>query len=107
MLTTKTVTEGVASVLAALKHSDVDEARKIIEIISRDVKTDRERGILAAARGIATAMAKGKGGTLQTWDQEKIKRAAEAIRSSQMSDEFDFGFAETLLGYASILSRKE
>jgi hypothetical protein len=72
MLTTNTVTEGVASVLAALKQSDVDGARRIIEAISHDVKTDRERGILAAARGIATAMAKGKGGTLQTWDQEKI-----------------------------------
>ena len=107
MLTTKTVTEGVASVLDALTHSDVDEARKRIEEISHDVKTDRERGILAAARGIATAMAKGKGGTLQTWDQEKITRAAEAIRSSQMSDEFDFGFAETLLGYARLLPRKE
>lgn len=106
MLTTKTVTEGVASVLEALKHSDVDEARKRIEEISHGVKTDRERGILAAARGIATAMARGKGGTLQTWDQDKIRRAAEAIRSSQMSDEFDFGFAETLLGYASILPRR-
>ena len=106
MLTSKTVTEGVATVLEALTHSDIDEARRKIEEISREAKTERERGILAAARGIATSMAKAKNGTFQTWDQEKIVRAAEAIRRSQMSDEFDLGFSETLVSYARLLPKK-
>lgn len=92
--------------LEALTHSDVDEARKRIEEISRVAKTDRERGILAAARGIAASMAKAKSGTFQTWDQDKIVRAAEAIRMSQMSDEFDIGFSETLVSYAKLLPKK-
>ncbi|HUK74531.1 MAG TPA: hypothetical protein VLU99_01975, partial [Nitrososphaerales archaeon] len=67
---------------------------------------ERERGILAAARGIASSMAKGKSGTFQTWDQDKIIRAAEAIRRSEMSDEFDYGFSETLVSYARLLPKK-
>jgi hypothetical protein len=106
MLTSKTVTDGVATVLEALTHSDIDEARRKIEEIGREAKTERERGILAAARGIAASMAKAKSGSLQTWDPDKIVRAAEAIRSSQMSDEFDSGFAETLVSYARLLPRK-
>ena len=93
--------------LEALQNSDVDEARRKIEELSREVKTDRERGVLTAARGIATSMAKAKSGTFQTWDQDKVVRAAEAIRMSQMSDEFDFGFAETLLSYARLLPAKK
>lgn len=107
MLTSKTVTQGVASVLEALQHENVDEARKMIEEISHEVKTDREKGILAAARGIATSMAKGKEGTLQVWDQAKVFRAAGTLISSQMADDFDYGFAETLVEYAKLLPQKE
>ncbi|HUI86868.1 MAG TPA: hypothetical protein VLY21_06910 [Nitrososphaerales archaeon] len=100
------MTDGVATVLDALSHSDIDEARKKIEEIGREAKTERERGILAAARGIASSMAKGKSGTFQTWDPDKIIRAAEAIRRSEMSDEFDYGFSETLVSYARLLPKK-
>ncbi len=106
MLTSKTVTDGVATVLDALTHSDIDEARKKIEEISRDAKTERERGILAAARGIAASMSKAKSGSFQTWDQDKIVRAAEAIRRSEMSDEFDLGFSDTLVSYAKLLPKR-
>ena len=51
-------------------------------------------------------MAKAKSGTFQTWDQDKIVRAAQAIRRSQMSDEFDFGFSDTLVSYAKLLPKK-
>jgi hypothetical protein len=106
VLTSKTVNESMASVLEALRESDADEAMKKIDEISPGVNTERERGVLAAAHGIATSMSRAKMGALQTWDQEKIVRAAEAIRSSQMSDEFDYGFAETLLSYARLLPGK-
>ena len=96
----------MVSVLAALKNSDVDEARKKIEEIDREVKTERERGVMAAARGIAASMSKGKEGMLQTWDADKIRRAASQVSKSQMSDDFDRGYAETLLGYADLISAK-
>jgi G:T/U-mismatch repair DNA glycosylase len=107
MLTSKTVTQGVSSVLQALQNEDVDGARKLIEEISREVKTEREMGILAAARGIATSMAKGKEGALQNWSYGKVVRAAETIIKSQMSDDFDFGYAETLVEYAKLLPHTE
>lgn len=106
MLTSKTVTDGVASVLEALRQSDVDGAMRKIDEIGHGTISERERGVLAAAHGIATSMARGKMGTFQTWDEDKIIRAAEAIRSSQMSDDFDLGFAETLLSYAKLLPKK-
>lgn len=107
MLTSKTVNAGVTEVLEALNQSDVDEAKKKIDEVSRDVKTERERGVLMAATGIATSMAKAKDGTLQSWDEAKIVRAAQAITRSQMSDEFDIGYAETLASYAKLLRAKE
>ncbi|HXW37389.1 MAG TPA: hypothetical protein VEJ36_05760 [Nitrososphaerales archaeon] len=101
------MSEGLVSVLAALKNSDPEEAKKKIDEITRDVKTDRERGVMAAAHGIATSMSKGREGTLQSWDPEKVKRAAGRISRSQMSDDYDKGFAETLVEYAQLISVKE
>ncbi len=89
-----------------MRADDVEAARKRMDEINLEVKTERERGVLMAARGIASSMSKGKEGTLQTWDAEKIKRAAKAITDSEMADEFDQGYAETLLDYAKLIPAK-
>ena len=103
MLTSKVVYEGVSSVLESLKNSDLDGAKKKLEAIATEVKTERERGCLLAASGIYSSMLKAKDGTMQSWDQERVLRAAQSIRQSQMADEFDAGYADTLVDYSKLL----
>lgn len=107
MLTSKVVYEGVTSVLESLKNSDLDSARKKLDSIAGQVKTERERGSLLAANGIYASMAKGKEGTMQTWDEARLARAAAIIKGSQMADEFDAGYAETLLSYSRLIQNRE
>lgn len=107
MLTSTSVTEGVASVLKALKNSDIDGARRKVEELLRETRTERERGCILAAAGIATAMSKGKDGAVYSWDSEKLLKAAKRISSSQMSDEFDRGYAETLVSYAALTAARQ
>ena len=80
----------------------MDEAKQKIQALMPEVKTERQRGELLAAAGIYSSMAKAKEGTMQTWDAARIERAAKSITSSQLADEFDMGYAETLLGYAKL-----
>jgi hypothetical protein len=103
VLTSKVVYEGVTSVLESLKNSDLDGAKRRLEAIATQVKTERERGCLLAATGIYSSMLKAKEGTMQTWDQDRLARAAQSIRESQMADEFDAGYADTLLDYSRLL----
>ncbi|HME19399.1 MAG TPA: hypothetical protein VKF15_06675 [Nitrososphaerales archaeon] len=103
MLTSKVVYEGVSSVLESLKNSDLDSAKKKLEVIAAEVKTERERGCLLAAAGIYSSILKAKNGTLQSWDQDRVVRAAQSIRQSQMADEFDAGYADTLVDYSKLL----
>jgi len=103
VLTSKVVYEGVTSVLVSLKSSDLSSAKSKLEAIVTQVKTERERGSLLAATGIYSSMLKAKDGTFQTWDEERIARAAQSIRQSQMADEFDAGYADTLMDYSRLL----
>ena len=103
MLTSKAVTAGVSSILESLRNSDLEGARRKLDALSPEVKSERERGSLLAATGIYASMLKGKEGTLQSWGQDRIARAAKAIESSQMADDFDRGYAETLLDYAKFI----
>ena len=103
MLTSKVVYEGVSSVLESLRNSDLDGAKKRLEVIASEVKTEREKGCLLAAAGIYSSMVRARDGTMQTWDQERIVRASQSIRQSQMADEFDAGYADTLLEYSKLL----
>ena len=103
MLTSKTVHEGVSSILESLRNSDLEGAKRKLEALSPDVKSERERGSLLAAAGIYASMLKGKEGTLQSWGQDKIARAAKSVDSSQMANDFDRGYAETLLDYAKFM----
>jgi hypothetical protein len=103
VLTSRVVYEGVSSILESLRDSDLEEARKKIDAIAAEVKTEREKGSLLAASGIYASMLKAKDGAMQTWDQDRIVRAAHSIRESQMADEFDAGYADTLLDYSKLL----
>lgn len=103
MLTSKTVQEGVLSILESLRNSDLEGAKRKLDALSPDVKSERERGSQLAAAGIYASMLKGKEGTLQSWGQDRIARAAKSVESSQMADDFDKGYAETLLNYAKFM----
>lgn len=102
VLTSKLVYESVNSILESLSRSDLEDAKRKIQALSSVVKTEKERGSLLAASGIYAAMSKAKEGTMQSWDPERVERAAGTISSSQMADEFDLGFAETLVNYSRL-----
>ena len=100
VITSKVVQESIESILDSLRRSDLDEAKQRIQALAPEVKTERQRGELLAATGIYSSMAKAKEGTMRTWDAGRIERAAKSVTSSQLADEFDAGYAETLLNYA-------
>ena len=58
-----------------------------------------------AAAGILASTSKGREGGMQTWSEEKISKAAQVIRKNQMADDWDSGYADTLLGYAKLLKQ--
>ena len=92
----------IASILDSLKRSELEDAMSLILALAPEVRSDRERGGLLAASGIYTALSKAKEGTMQNWDRATVERAAKSITSSQLSDEFDLGYAETLLNYSRL-----
>lgn len=85
-----------------MKHSDLEEAKRKIQALMPEVRSERERGALLAAAGIYASMSKGKEGTMQSWDNARIERAAKSITASQMADDFDVGYAETLVSYSKL-----
>ena len=93
----------IASILDSLKRSDLEEAKRRIQTLTPEVRSEKERGSLLAAMGIYSAMVKAKDGTMQSWDRGRVERAAKSITASQMADELDVGYAETLLGYARLI----
>ncbi len=103
VLTSKIVYEGVSSILESLRNSDLESAKRKLDALSPEVKTEKERGSLLAAAGICASMTKAKDGTMQSWDQERIVRAATSITSNQMADDFDHGYAETLINYSKLM----
>jgi len=105
VLTSKIVYEGISSILESLRNSDLEGAKRKLDELSPEVKGERERGSIMAATGIYTGMLKGKDSGIQSWDAERIRRAARTVQSSQMADDFDHGFAETLKAYADIMQK--
>lgn len=97
--------EAMASVLESLKAADLEAARKKVEAIGQTTRTERDRGALAAASGILTSISKGKEGALQTWSEDKVARAADMVKKSQMADDWDRGYADVLSGYAKLLKK--
>ena len=92
----------IASILDSLRRSDLEDAKRKIQALMPEVRTERERGSLLAAAGIYSSMAKAKDGTMQTWDSGRVERAAKSITASQMADDFDVGYAEALLSYSKL-----
>jgi hypothetical protein len=102
MLTSKVVQASIASILDSLRRSDLDDAKRKLQALAPEVKSEREKGALLAASGIYASISKAKEGTMQTWDNARIERAAKSITLSQLSDEFDVGYAETLMSYSKL-----
>jgi len=100
VLTSKLVQESIVSILDSLRRSDLDEAKRKLRDLAPEVRSEKERGRLFALAGIYASMAKGKEGTMKSWDNERIERAAKSITASQMCDDFDLGYAETLRDYS-------
>jgi hypothetical protein len=107
VLTSKIVQESVSSILESLARSDLEGAKRKLQAIAPDVRNEKERGSLFAATGIYASMTKGKEGTMRSWDSDRIERAAGTITSSQLSDEFDLGYAETLLSYSKLTQKSQ
>ena len=99
--------EGISSILTSLKNTDLEGARRVIDSLTPNLKSEKERGALLAAAGIYTSMARAKGGTMQSWDMDRVGRAAASIVSSQMADDFDRGYAETLMTYSELIAQPE
>jgi hypothetical protein len=107
VLTSKLVQESIASILDSLSRSELDVAKRKIHELTPEVKSEKERGRLFAAAGIYASMAKGKDGTLQSWDTGRVERAAKSITLSQMADDFDVGYAEALLSYSRLTESRQ
>jgi len=97
--------QAVAAVLEAIRKPDLEDARAKLAIIMAQAKTDREKGSIMAAAGILASVSKGKEGTLQSWKEDKVAQAAQKMKKNQMADDWDLGYADTLLGYAKLLKQ--
>lgn len=97
--------QAVASVLESIQKPNFEEARTKLAALLTEAKTDREKGSAMAAAGILASLSKGREGGMQTWDQEKITREAQTMKKNQMADDWDLGYADTLLGYAKLLEQ--
>ena len=107
MLTIRVVQQNIVAILESLSRSDLEDAKRKLQAITPEVRSDRERGGLLAASGIYASMAKAKEGTMQSWDTARIERAARSITASQMADEFDIGYAEALLAYSRLIQNSQ
>lgn len=102
MLTSKLVQESIASILDSLSRADLEDAKRKLQTLAPEVKSEKDRGELSAAAGIYASMSKAKEGRMQTWDSARIERAAKSIVASQMADDFDVGYAEALMNYSRL-----
>jgi len=97
--------QAVAAVLEAIRKPNLEDAKAKLAIIMAQAKTDREKGSIMAAAGILASVSKGKEGTFQSWKEDKVAQAAQKIKKNQMADDWDLGYADTLLGYAKLLKQ--
>ncbi len=97
--------QAVAGVLEAIRKPDLEDAKAKLAIIMSQAKTDREKGSIMAAAGILASVSKGKEGGMQSWKEDKIAQAAQKMKKNQMADDWDLGYADTLLGYAKLLKQ--
>lgn len=94
--------DGIVTILQRILKSDFDGAKKELESLFESASNEKERGELMAVNGIITGIRKRKEGALQLRDAEKIARAGVLIGKSLLADDFDRGYAETLVSYAKM-----
>ena len=99
--------EKFAAVLDLLVNSDLEGARGQIQTLAQAVKSDRDRGSLTALSGILASISRSKEGAMQTWDSEKMSRAAASVKSSQMADDWDRGYADVLTNYSKLSQKRK
>ena len=107
MFTARVVQANITSILESIAKSDLEDAKRKIQALMPEVRTERERGGLLAASGILTSISKGKEGTMQTWDASRLERAAKTVSGSQMADDFDRGYAEALVSYSKLAASSQ
>lgn len=107
VLTVRVVQQNIVAILESLSRSDLEDAKRKLQAITPEVRSDRERGGLLAASGIYASITKAKDGTMQSWDTARIERAARSITASQMADEFDIGYAEALMAYSRLIQNSQ
>ena len=95
--------QAVASILESIRKPDLEEAKAKLSVVMTQAKTDREKGSAMAAAGILASTSKAREGGMQSWSEERISKAAQTIKKNQMADDWDLGYADTLLGYAKML----
>lgn len=97
--------QAVASILESIRKPDLEDAKAKLAVLMARAKTDREKGSVMAAAGILSSTSKGREGGMQSWTEERITKAAQTIRKNQMADDWDLGYADTLLGYVKLLKQ--
>jgi hypothetical protein len=102
MLASSLVKTEIPTVVDLLARKQFDEAKKKLDSLAPNVRTERERGAVMAANGILLGFTKRKEGAPPLIELDKLGRAAKALANSSMLDEFDRGFSETLLAYAKV-----
>ena len=98
--------QAIAAVLDSIRKPDLEDAKTKLAVLMAQAKTDREKGSVMAAAGILASTSKSKEGGFQTWSEEKITKAAQTIKKNQMADDWDHGYADTLLGYAKLMKER-
>jgi len=101
MLTASSMNQEIAGIMQMIFNSDLGNARKRVLTLAPSVKTERMRGSLAAVNGMIASMTRKEGGQ-HPWEEEKVLRGAHQMMRSQLLDDFDRGYSETLMKYGKI-----
>lgn len=94
--------EEISAIMQMILKSELEGAKKRAAALAPNARTDRMRGSLAAVNGIIASMMKKKEGGQHPWEEEKALRGAHQMLKSQLLDDFDKGYAETLIKYGKL-----
>jgi hypothetical protein len=106
VLASRAVYAELSSVLESVSRGELEEAKRKLQSLGPEMKTDRERGSFLAASGIYSSVAKSRAGAMQSWTPERMERAVASVTSSQMADDFDRGYADTVRSYFALILKK-
>ena len=95
MLSAGTLREEVEVILDLIVGSRIEEAKQRIALLSPQVSSEYAKGVLLALEGILK-MSKSKTGE-SALGRERVTKSAESVTSTQMVDDLDKGYFQTLL----------